>query len=95
MFVNRHLNTMGLDLLRLSAAQLQTLLKDEQVTSEQLVDAYLDQIDMHNIEGACLRAVIQTAPRAEVLCEARESNMRRKEGGLLGPLDGIPVIIKA
>ena len=86
---------MGIDLLRLPAAQLQILLNDGKVTSEQLVDTYLNQIDAHNIEGACLRAVISTAPRAEVLCKARESDTRRKEGGLLGPMDGIPVIIKA
>ena len=94
MFVNRHLNTMGLDLLRLSAAQLQTMLKDGKVTSEQLVETYLNQIDAHNIEGACLRAVISTAPRAEVLCKARELDTRRKEEGPIGPMHGIPVIIK-
>lgn len=53
---------MGLNLLRLSAAQLQTLLEDGKVTSEQIVDTYLNQIDTHNIEGAGLLAVISTAP---------------------------------
>ena len=94
MFVSCHLNIMGLDLLRLSAAQLQNLLKDGKVTSEQLVHTYLNQIDTHNMEGAGLHAVISTAPRAQALCKARESDTRRKEGRLLGPMDGIPIIIK-
>ena len=94
MFASRHLNTMGLDHLRLSAAHLQALLKDGKVTSEKLVLTYLNQIETHNIEGACIYAVISTAPRAQAFCKARESDTRRKEGGLLGPMDGIPIIIK-
>ncbi len=86
---------MELNLLHLSAAQLQTLLEDRKITSEQLVNLYLNQIDIHSFKGACLHAVISTAPRAQVLCKARELDARRKERGPIGPMHGIPVIIKA
>ena len=93
--VKRDLDLMGFDLLRLSAAQLQTLLENGRVTSSELVNLYLKQIDKHNHKNARLHAVISTAPRAQVFRSARELDARRKEGGPIGPMHGIPVIIKA
>ena len=89
---------MELDLLRLSAAQLQTLLEDGRLTSERLVSVYLDQIDRHNYKGACLHAVISTISRRKAVEEARkldrERSRRMREKIPRGPLYGIPIIIK-
>ena len=89
---------MELDLLRLSAAQLQTLLEDGKLTSERLVGVYLDQIDRHNYKGACLHAVISTISRQKAVKEARkldrERSRRMRENRPRGPLYGIPIIIK-
>jgi amidase len=54
--------------------------------------AYLDRIAAMDRKGPHLRAVIALNPDA--LAEARASDARRKAGRTLGPLDGIPVLIK-
>ena len=86
------------DLLKISAAQLQTLLEHGELTSERLVGVYLDQIDRHNYKGACLHAVISTIAREKAVKEARKldkerSRLKRKHIPR-GPMYGIPIIIK-
>ena len=92
------MDAIELDLLRLSAAQLQILLEDGRLTSERLVGVYLDQIDRHNHKGACLHAVISTISRQQAVKEARkldrERSRRMRESIPRGPLYGIPIIIK-
>ena len=61
-------------------------------TSETITRAYLDRIEAMDRKGPQLRAVIAVNPDA--LAEARASDARRKAGKTLGPLDGIPVLIK-
>ena len=89
---------MELDLLRVSAVQLEFLLEDGRLTSERLVGEYLDQIDRHNYKGVCLHAVISTMSRHKAVQEARkldkERLRRKKENIPRGPLYGIPIIIK-
>lgn len=85
-------------LLKISAAELQNLLKDGTLTSERLVGVYLDQIDRHNHKGARLHAVISTIARQKAVQEARKldkERLRLKSKKIpLGPLHGIPIIIK-
>lgn len=57
--------------------------------SESVTEAYIERINTLN---PALRAVIVIAPDA--LDQARASDARRAEGKTLGPLDGIPILVK-
>lgn len=85
-------------LLKISAAELQSLLEVGTLTSERLVGVYLDQIDRHNYKGARLHAVISTISRQKAVQEARKLDKERLrlKGKKIprGPLYGIPIIIK-
>jgi amidase len=75
-----------------SIDQLGTMLARGQATSESITRAYLARIAAMDRAGPSLRAVIATNPDA--LAAARASDARRKAGKALGPLDGIPILIK-
>ncbi len=72
-----------------TAAQAAALLASSAVSSAELTQALLSRIERLN---PVLHAVIATAPDA--LEAARASDRRRSGGSSLGPLDGIPVLIK-
>jgi amidase len=82
------------DPLVATASDLQKLLDDGDITSEDLVNIYLAQIEKHNHHGMKLNAIISTAPRATVLTAARALDQERRVKGKRGPLHGIPVILK-
>ena len=63
-------------------------------TSAGLAEQYLDRITRLDRDGPTLRSVIVTAPMKDVRADGRDSDDRRKAGKPLGPLDGIPVLIK-
>ena len=62
------------------------------VSSEAITRAYLARIAAMDRQGPSLRAVIATNPDA--IAQARAADARRKAGQSLGPLDGIPLLIK-
>ncbi|MBX3565992.1 MAG: amidase [Sphingomonas sp.] len=72
-----------------SIDQLRARLDAGDMTSERLVRGYLYRID--EIDPR-LHAVIAVSPDA--IAAARASDARRKAGKPLGPLDGVPVLIK-
>lgn len=61
-------------------------------SSEAITRAYLARIAAMNRQGPTLRAVIAVNPDA--VAAARASDARRKAGKPLGPLDGVPILIK-
>ncbi len=61
-------------------------------SSEAVTRQYIKRILALDKKGPTLRSVIALTPKA--LDQARASDARRKAGKLLGPLDGIPVLIK-
>ncbi|EIN14649.1 amidase signature enzyme [Punctularia strigosozonata HHB-11173 SS5] len=61
-------------------------------TSVNLITAYFKRIDEVNLQGATLRAVIETNPTA--LFEAQVLDEERSFFGPRGPLHGIPVLLK-
>jgi amidase len=79
----------GLDARTATVTALAAALASRAVTATALAAHYLDRIQRLNPE---LRAVISTTPRA--LDEAAASDARRESGTSLGPLDGIPVLVK-
>ncbi len=62
------------------------------VTSVDLVASYRKRIAAVDQAGPALHAVVAVNPNAEA--EAQASDRRRREGHSLGPLEGIPILIK-
>ena len=75
-----------------SVAELQADLAAGTVTSEQLVRAYLARIRSIDVAGPALHSVI--ALNRHALADARKSDADRRAGTVLGPLQGIPILIK-
>ncbi len=62
------------------------------VTSRQLVQAYLDRIELIDRKGPALNSVIEVNPEAVAIAD--QLDRERKEKGARGPLHGIPILIK-
>jgi amidase len=75
-----------------SLAMLESDLATRRVTSERLVEMYLDRIRRFDHAGPELHSVLSVNPRA--LDDARRSDRERSEGQVRGPLHGIPVLLK-
>ena len=81
------------DLIREATVdQLQKLLNTGKISCAQLTQLYLDRIAAYNKKGPSLNAVIELNPDA--LTIARQCDAERKQNRKLGPLHGIPVLIK-
>lgn len=81
-----------LDALVLEATvpSLRSAMAQGALTSEELVVYYIDRIRTYDING--LNAVIALNP--DLLTQARAMDAQRSAGVVLGPLHGIPVLIK-
>jgi amidase len=75
-----------------SIAQLQADMASGAVTSEQLVQAYLDRIERIDRSGPTLNSVFALNPNA--LEQARALDAERAAGRVRGPLHGIPILLK-
>jgi len=74
-------------ILNLSATELSTAIRAGTLTVEDVVSAYLDQIDASN---PAINAIISLRPRDEIMAEAAE--MSRSDP--TGALHGLPIAIK-
>ena len=89
---------MKLSAMRLTAGPAKTLpelaaaLQAGEVTSEALVQAYLDRIETIDRNGPTLQSVLAINPDA--LEQARGLDAKRANGEVLGPLHGVPVLLK-
>lgn len=81
-----------LHLVEASIADLRRALEDGTVTSVELVGAYLRRIAHYDRHGVALNAVPVLNPA--MFEEAAASDLRRRNGATLGPLDGIPYTAK-
>src|SRR5947209_16614749 len=75
-----------------TVAQLQAEMADGRLTSVKLTQFYLDRISALDQSGPNVNSVIELNPDALQL--AQSSDKRRAKGKTLGPLDGIPVLLK-
>lgn len=82
----------GIDLQTATAPELQAALKAGRLSSERLVQQSLDRIAALDAAGPALNSVRALAPDA--LAQARAADARRARGESLGPLDGLPVLLK-
>ncbi|MEU7200926.1 amidase [Streptomyces sp. NPDC045470] len=79
----------GIDLDTVTIPELQTRMADGSLTSSALTRAYLSRIKTVDPR---INAVLRTDPTA--LRQAAASDARHRRGDTLGPLDGIPVLLK-
>ncbi|KAI1110907.1 amidase signature domain-containing protein [Nemania sp. NC0429] len=84
----------NINLLTVTGAELQDLLRDGQVLSTQLIELYLAQIEKHNHDGLKLNAMICTTPREVLIRIAKKLDQERIEGTVRGRLHGIPITVK-
>ncbi|KUJ14326.1 amidase-like protein [Mollisia scopiformis] len=82
------------NVLTATAAELQQSLTIGTLTSVQIVETYLAQIEKHNHAGAHLNAVISVAPRELALKQAAKLDQERQEGKTRSPFHGLPIIVK-
>ncbi|TDC52014.1 hypothetical protein E1212_10435 [Jiangella ureilytica] len=68
------------------------MMESGELTSVQLVQAYLERIEALNKSGPGLNAVTQINPA--VMEEARRADELRADGVVLGPAHGLPVLLK-
>jgi amidase len=74
------------------AFEIAEAIRNGKLTSEAAVKAYLDRIKTLDDTGPTLNAVIATMPDA--LAQARARDVEVKAGKPLGPLHGVPLLIK-
>jgi len=81
--------------LEATVAQLQAEMAAGKLTSEQLTRAYIDRIAEldQGGPGVGVNALIELNPDAIAL--AKQADKLRRQGKVLGPLHGIPVLLKA
>jgi Asp-tRNA(Asn)/Glu-tRNA(Gln) amidotransferase A subunit family amidase len=80
------------DVVETSIADIHKAMHDGRLTSQQLVRLYLDRIEAYDKKGPALNAVITINPNA--LKRARELDLQFAKSGMVGPLHGIPIIVK-
>ncbi|HXG51734.1 MAG TPA: amidase family protein [candidate division Zixibacteria bacterium] len=62
------------------------------LTAKRLVELYLDRIDRYDKQGPALNAIITINPGA--LAEAERLDTAFRASGFVGPLHGIPIVVK-
>jgi len=86
----------GFPFLEATVAQLQAEMASGRLTSERLTRAYISRIenlDQGDRDSLGVNAIIEVNPDALTL--ARQADAMRRKGKVLGPLHGIPVLLKA
>ncbi|HWH77637.1 MAG TPA: amidase family protein, partial [Candidatus Binatus sp.] len=83
---------MSFNLLETTIDQVHSAYRSGELTCRQLVQMYLDRIENYDKRGPALNAVISLNP--EALKEADRLDAAFKHSGLVGPLHGIPIIMK-
>ena len=79
-------------LLEASIEDLQQAMAQEELTAVELVNYYLARIEAYDQQNSALNAIIRINPQA--LKRAAELDREREKNGPMGPLHGIPVILK-
>jgi amidase len=72
--------------------ELQAGMESGRWTARRLVELYLGRIDAIDRSGPTLRSVIETNPDALEIADRLDAE--RRNGGLRGPLHGIPILLK-
>ena len=76
----------------MTIAQMQAGMASGQFTSRDLVNFYLNRIQTLDQSGPKVNSVIEVNPDAQSIAQTRDA--QRQAGTVLGPLHGIPVLLK-
>ena len=79
-----------IDITTMGIVELQDALKKGYITSEQLVNIYLERIQEYD---GMFNSINQLNPNA--LSEAQKMDEERKSGNVRGVLHGIPILVKS
>lgn len=85
-------NSIPTDHNEATVAQLQAEMASGKLTSDQLTREYISRIQALDQSGPGVNAIIELNPDA--LTIARQMDALRRQGKVLGPLHGIPVLLK-
>ncbi|HEX2932736.1 MAG TPA: amidase family protein, partial [Candidatus Binatia bacterium] len=83
---------MSFDVIETTIADIHAAYQSRQLTCRQLVQSYLDRIQAYDKNGPTINAIITINPDA--LKEAERLDAALKNTGMVGPLHGIPIIVK-
>jgi Asp-tRNA(Asn)/Glu-tRNA(Gln) amidotransferase A subunit family amidase len=83
---------MSFNILETTIEQVRAAFKAGEITCRQLVQMYLDRIDAYDKRGPVINAIIAVNPDA--LKEADRLDAAYKASGFVGPLHGIPIVMK-
>ncbi|RXZ02194.1 amidase [Fictibacillus sp. S7] len=81
-----------LDIVELNIQELQDAMEQGVITSEELVEKYLERIKRFDKIGPSINALVYV--NEEAILTARAMDIERKEKGSRGLLHGIPIILK-
>jgi Asp-tRNA(Asn)/Glu-tRNA(Gln) amidotransferase A subunit family amidase len=87
--MNQHVSTTSIDVVEMTVDQAAAGLANGTFSAEELTIAFLERIKTYN---PVYNAIIFPNPQA--LDDACEIDRRRKAGEVLGPLAGIPIVVK-
>ncbi len=76
----------------LSILEIQTKMRNGELTARSLVEAFLSRIEQIDRSGPSLNSIIETNPDALQIADSLDQE--RKSGKLCGPLHGIPILVK-
>src|ERR1700722_9703246 len=82
----------GFQVLETTIADIQTAFRAGELSTRQLVELYLERIASYDKKGPTINALISLNPHA--LDEADRLDALFKSSGPVGPLHGIPVVVK-
>lgn len=83
---------MKFDPFEKSISEISDALNNNQITSEQLVEYYLDRIEAYDKQGPAINSIITINDQAVEL--AKQLDKERQDNGPRGILHGIPIVVK-
>ena len=89
---NRKDQAAPFQIMETSIDEIHAAYKSGKLTAHQLVQQYLDRISAYDQQGPKINSIITVNPKA--LEEADKLDAQHKKSGLVGPLHGIPVLVK-
>ena len=88
----RQLKDPHFDVMETTIDQVHAAYQSGQITAQQLVQLYLDRISAYEQKGPMINSIITLNPKA--LDDARRLDEQFRASGFVGPLHGIPILVK-
>ncbi|MDA8021330.1 MAG: amidase family protein [Thermoanaerobaculia bacterium] len=85
-------STGGFEVVEATIAEIHQAMEAGELTARQLVEMYLARIEAYDKQGPAFNSIVVVNP--EALARADELDAAFRESGFVGPLHGIPVIVK-